>query len=148
MASHQEISKLVTDMNLTAGSGRPSRNIQGIHGASSQPTMPRTLLPETPVNVTTALHTPVTTPPARSASSQGNNSRVINTSGPNTPMPMPTTTQERHHQVEVLNPCTRQYDRFVDPQGRPLQPGTVMFAMISHLKYQQIVKSIIIQVAI
>ena len=32
-----------------------------------------------------------------------------------------------HRQVEVLTPCTRQYDRFVDPQGRPLQPGTVIF---------------------
>ena len=39
---------------------------------------------------------------------------------------MPITTQDRQHQVEVLTPCTRQYDRFVDPQGRPLQPGTII----------------------
>ena len=36
-------------------------------------------------------------------------------------------TQDRQPQVEVLTPCTRQYDRFVDPQGRPLQPCTVIF---------------------
>ena len=24
-------------------------------------------------------------------------------------------------------PCMRQHDRFVDPQGKPLQPGTVIF---------------------
>ena len=77
MALHKEISKLVTDMNLTAGSGRPSRNSQGICGASLQHTMPTTPLPETPVNIATALHTPVTTLPARHSPSQGNNSAVI-----------------------------------------------------------------------
>ena len=41
-------------------------------------------------------------------------------------MPMPTAAQDRHHQVEVLTPCTRQCERFVDPQGRPLQPGTII----------------------
>ena len=114
---HKETSKLVTDMNLTAGSGRPSRNSQGIYGTSSQSTMPTTLLSETPVNVATAPHTPVKTPPARSIPSQGNNSTVIDTSSINTPMPMPTTTQDRHDHVEVLTHCTRQYERFVDPQG-------------------------------
>ena len=91
-------------MNFTAGSGRPSRNSQGICGASSQPTMPTTALPETPVNIAIALHTPVTTLPARSTPSQGNNSAVIDTLSTNTPMPMPTTAQDRHHQVEVLTP--------------------------------------------
>ena len=43
---------------------------------------------------------------------------------------MPTATQDRQHEVEVLTPCTRQYDRFVDPQGRPLQPGTVIFCNV------------------
>ena len=123
MASHKEIKKLVTDMNLTAGSGRPSRNSWRICSTSLQPTMPTTLLPETLVNIATAPHTPVTTLPARSSPSQGNNSAVIDTSGTNTP----TTMVDRPYQVEVLTPCTRQYDRFVDPQGRPLQPGTVIF---------------------
>ena len=84
-------------------------------------------LPETQVNTTTGPHTPVTTPPPRSTPSQENNSAVIDTSGTNTPMPIPTTAQDRHHQVEVLTPCTRQYGRFVDPPGTPLLPGTVIF---------------------
>ena len=47
----------------------------------------------------------------------------MDTSNSNTPVPI--TTQDR--QVEVLTPCTRQYDRFVDPEGKSLQPGTVVF---------------------
>ena len=27
----------------------------------------------------------------------------------------------------MLTPCTRQYNRFIDPEGKPLQPGTVIF---------------------
>ena len=27
----------------------------------------------------------------------------------------------------MLTPCMRQHDRFVDPKGKPLQLGTVMF---------------------
>ena len=125
MASHKEISKLVTDMNLTAGSGRPSRNIQGICSTSLQPTMSATPVPKTQVNNATVAHAPVKTPLTRSTSSHGNNSVAMDTSNSNTPMPMPVTTQDR--QVEVFTPCTRQYDRFVDPQGRPLQPGTLIF---------------------
>ena len=114
-------------MNLTAGSDRPSRNSQGILGASLQSTMPTTPLPNTLVNTTTAPHTQVTTLQARSTPSQGDDSAVIDTSSTNTPMTMPTAAKDRHHQVEVLTPCTRQYDRFIDPQGRPFQPGTAIF---------------------
>ena len=103
MAWHKEISRLVTDMNLTAGSGRPSRNNQGICGTSLQPTVPTTLLPETLVNTAAAPHTPATTPPARITPSQGNSSAVIDTSNSNTYIPI--ATQDR--QVEVLTPCTR-----------------------------------------
>ena len=28
----------------------------------------------------------------------------------------------------MLTPCMRQCNRFVDPKGRPLQPGTVIFS--------------------
>ena len=77
------------------------------------------------LTLTTIPHTPVTTLPARSTPSQGNDPAVIDTLSANTPMPVSTTAQDRYHQVEVLTPCTRQYDRFVDPQGRPLQPGTI-----------------------
>ena len=90
--------------------------------------MPTTLLPETPVNTATVPHTPVTTPLARGTPSEGNSSAIMDTSNMNTPIPI--TMQDR--QVEVLTPCTRQYDRFVDPEGKPLQPGTVIF-VISHL---------------
>ena len=47
----------------------------------------------------------------------------MDTSNPNTPVPI--TMQDR--QVDVLMPCTRQHDRFVDPKGKPLTPGTVIF---------------------
>ena len=43
----------------------------------------------------------------------------------NSNIPIPITKQDR--QVEVLTPCTRQYDRFIVPEGKPLQPGTVIF---------------------
>ena len=113
MASHKEISRLATDMILTTGSGRPSRNSQGIHNTLLQPTMPTTLLPETPVNTDTVPHTPVTNPVARSIHSKSNSSAVMDTSNPNTPVPI--TMQDR--QVEALMLCTRQHDRFVDPEG-------------------------------
>ena len=47
----------------------------------------------------------------------------MDTLNPNTPVPI--TMQDR--QVEVLMPCTRQHYTFVDPKGRHLQPGTVIF---------------------
>ena len=123
MASCKEIRRSVTNMNLTTGSSRPSRNSQVIHNTLLQPTMPTTSVPKTPVNTKTVLHTPVTTPVARSIPSKGNSSAVMDTSNPNTPIP----TSIHDRQVEVLMPCTRQYDRFVDPEGKPLQPGTVIF---------------------
>ena len=93
MASCKEISKLVTDMNHTVGSGRPSRNSQGIHDSTLQPTrMPTNPVPVTQVNTTAVPHTPVTTPLARSDSSQGNNSAVQNTSCTDTSVSMPVAT--------------------------------------------------------
>ena len=63
MASCKEISKLVTDMNHTVGSGRPSRNSQIIYDHTLQPTpMPTNLVPLIPVNTTAVPHAPVTTP--------------------------------------------------------------------------------------
>ena len=113
-------------MNHTSGSTKPSRNSQVMHNTTFQPTMSTTPVPETLVNTATALHSPVKAPLARSTPSQGNNSAAQDTSNTNTPMPIPIATQDRQHQVEVLIPCTRQYNRIVDPQGRPLQPGTVI----------------------
>ena len=111
MASCKQINRLVTDINLAADSGRPSRNSQGLCGPSLQPTLPTTPLPETLVNTAIAHHTPVTTLPDRSTPSQENDSTGIDTSNTNTP----TTTPYGNHQVEVFTPCTRHYDRFVDP---------------------------------
>ena len=90
--------------------------------------MPSTALPETPGNTTTMPHTPVTMPVTICIPSDSNSSAVMDTSNPYTPVPI--TMQDR--QVEVLIPCTRQHNRFVDPKGRPLQPGTVIFVTIFH----------------
>ena len=123
MASCKEVSRLVTNMNLTTGSGRPSRNSQGIHNTLLQPTLLTTPLPEIPVNTVIMPHTPVTILAAKSIPSKSNSSAVMDTSNLN--IPIPVTMQDRH--VEVLMPCMRQHDRFVDPKGNPLQPGTVIF---------------------
>ena len=98
---------LVTDMNLTTGSGRPSSNSQGICNTPLQPTMPSTPLQETLVT-TTMPHTPITTHITRSIPSNSNCSAVMDTSNLNTLVPI--TMQDR--QVEVLMPCTRQHDRY------------------------------------
>ena len=128
MTSCKEISRLVTNMNLTRGSGRPSRNSQGICNTPMLPTMPSTPLPETPVNTATVPHTPATTPVARSIPYKSNSSVVMDTLNLNTPIPI--TMQDR--QVEVHMPCMRQHKRFVDPKGKLLQPGTVIFVTIFH----------------
>ena len=65
MASHNEMSRL-TDMNITTGSGRHSRNSQRICNTLLQPTMPTNLLPEIPVNPATIPSTPVNVPISRS----------------------------------------------------------------------------------
>ena len=109
MASHKEISRLTTDMNITTGSGRPSRNSQGIHSASLHPTRPTTLLLDAP-------SVPVNSQFTRSILTE--NGTHSASDAPNTPI--------SDRQVEALTPCMRQHDRFVDPSGKPLQPGTVI----------------------
>ena len=116
------ISRLVTDMKLIKGSGRPSRNSQGIHNTLLQPTMSITPLPESPVNPATVPHTPVTTTVPRSIPCDSTSSVVMDTSNPNTPVPI----SMQYKQVEVLMPCMRQHDRVGDPNDNPLQPGTVI----------------------
>ena len=109
-------------MNLTTGSGRPSRNTQGRCNTPMQPTMSTTMLPEMPVNSVTVPHTPVATLVAKSIP-DSNSSAVTDTSNPNTPVPI----SMQDKLVEVLMPCMRQHDRFVHPEGKLLQPGTVIF---------------------
>ena len=113
MASQKEIKKLVTDINLTAGSGRPSRNSQVICKTSIQPTIPTTPLLETPINTATDLHTPATTPTARGTPSKGNSS-----AGPYQPA----------HKTDRYKYSHLALDSMIcDPQDRPLQPGMVIF---------------------
>ena len=110
-------------MNITTGSGRPSRNSQGIHNTPLQPSMPTTPLTETPVNSATVPSMPTASPLARSVLSDNTSHTVTDTSNPNSSVL--TSLQDR--QIEVLTPCTRQHGRFVDPKGKPLQPGMVIF---------------------
>ena len=113
MASHKEISRLATEMNITIGSGRPSKNSQGIHSMSLHPTRPTTLLSDAP-------STPVNSQLTRNILPDNRNHSASDT--PNTPISV--STQDR--QVEALTPCMRQHDRFVDPSSKPIQPGTVI----------------------
>ena len=115
MASCKEISRLVTNMNTTTGSGRPSRNSQGICNTLLQPAMPTTPLPQMPVNPATVPSTPVASPLARSILHDNSSHTVMDTSNSNSPVPI--TSQDR--QVEVLMPCMRQHNRFVGPTGKP-----------------------------
>ena len=100
-------------MPITAGSGRPSRNSQGICSMSLNPTRPTTLLSDAP-------STPVSSQLARSILPDNRNHTASDT--PNNPI----TTSAQYKQVEVLTPCMRQHDRFVDPSGKLLQPGTAI----------------------
>ena len=109
MASHKELSRLVTDMNTTTDSGRPLRNSQGIHSASLHPTRPTTLLLDAP-------SVPVNSQFTRC---------ILTENGTHSASDAPNTLSS-NRQVEALTPCMRQHDRFVDPSGKPLQPGTVI----------------------
>ena len=109
MASHNELSRLAMDISITAGTGRLSRNSQGICHVSPHTTRSTTLLSDAP-------------------SMPGNSqfTRIILTekgthSAPDTPNTLPS-----DRQVGALTPCMRQHDRFVNPSGKLLQPGTVI----------------------
>ena len=75
-------------MNITAGSGRPSRNSQGIHNTPLQPTMPTTPLPETPMNLATLPSSPIASPLARNILLDNSSHAVTDTSNPNSPIPI------------------------------------------------------------
>ena len=113
MASQKEISRLATDMTITAGSGRPSRNSQGICNTLQNPTRLTTVLSDAP-------NTPVNSQLARSILPENRNHTASDTSN------NPNTASAQDRQVGALTPCTRLHDRLVDPSGKPLQPGTVI----------------------
>ena len=75
------------------------------------------------MNPATVPSTPVASPLARSIFPDNSSHAVTDTSNPNSPVPV----SSQDKQVEVLTPCTRQHNRFVDPTGKPFQPGTVIF---------------------
>ena len=109
MASCREISRLTTDMNTIPGSGRLSRNSQGIHNVSQHSmgyTTPQSDQQGTSVN----------TPLPRS---------ILTKNGPDQDSSSPGTSPSQQ-QVESFTPCVRQNDRFVDLSGKPLQPGTII----------------------
>ena len=113
MASHKEMSRLVTDMNIATGSGRPSRNSKGIHNTLQQPAMPTPPLPETPVNPATIPSTPVNSLLARSILPDNTNHAATGT--PNSNSLVAILTQIKW--IKVLTPCMRKHDMFADPTG-------------------------------
>ena len=74
-------------------------------------------------NSATIPSSPIALPLAGSILPDNSNYAVTDTSNPNTPVPI----SSKDREVEVLIPCMRQHDRFVDPEGKPLQPGMVIF---------------------
>ena len=109
MASHREISRLTTDMNTIVGSSRPSGNSQGIHGTSQYPAQYTTLQSE-----------------AHSVPANRQFSRSVLTKNKSHKVSSSTSTPPSQSQVEALATCARQNDRFVNPSGNPLQPGTII----------------------
>ena len=97
MASHRELSKLTTDMNTILGSGRPSRNSQGICSMSQHP-MGCT------ASQSDQQGTPVNTPLPRSALTKNGPDQDCRSAD----------IPPSQRQVESFKPCVRQNDRFVD----------------------------------
>ena len=109
MASHRAISKLTTNMNTILGSGRPSRNSQAICSVS-QHSMGYT------TSQSDQQGTPVNTLLPRSVLTKNGSDQDSSSLG----------TPPSQRQAEIFTPWVRQNDRFVDPSGKPLQPGAVI----------------------
>ena len=109
MASHRELSKLTTNMNTIPSNGRLSRNSQGISNISQHP-----------MGVYCSTFGPAAYPVNTVLPRQ-----VLTTSDPNQHS-SPADTPSCQRQVKSFTPCVRQNDRFVNPSGKPLQPGTII----------------------
>ena len=96
-------------MNTIPSNGMPSRNSQGICNMSQHPM-------EYTASQSDQQCTPVNTPLPRN---------VLTANDPNQDSTL-ADTPSFQRQVESFTPCVRQNDRFVDPSGKPLQPGTVI----------------------
>ena len=114
MASHRELSKLTTNMHTIPSNSRPSRNSQGIHNML-QHSM------EYIASQSNQQHTPANTQLPRN---------MLTTSDFNQDCTS-TDTPSSHRQGESFMPCVRQNDRFVNPSGKPLQPGTIIICDIN-----------------
>ena len=109
MASCRELSKLTTNMNTIQSNGRLSRNSQVICSRSQHPMEYTALRLD-------QQHTPVNTPLPR---------QMLTTSDPNQDSSL-VDTPSPQRQVKSFTPCVRKNDRFVNPSGKPLQPGTII----------------------
>ena len=109
MASCRELNKLTTDMHTKPSNGRPSRNSQGNCNMFQHPM-------EYTASLSDQQHTPVNTPLPRNVLTS--NDPKQDSASADTP--------PSQRQVESFTPCVRQNDRFVNPSGKPLQPGTII----------------------
>ena len=96
-------------MNTIPSSGRLSRNSQDIHNMFQHPM-------EYTASQSDQQHTPVNTPLPRN---------VLTSNDPKQDY-ISTDTPYSQRQVKSFTPCVRQNDRFVNPSGKPLQPGTLI----------------------
>ena len=96
-------------MNIIPSNGRQSRNSQGICNMSQYPM-------ECTAPQLDQQHTPVYTPLPR---------HMLTTSDPNQDSPLADTPSSQR-QVKSFTSCVRKNDRFVNPSGKPLQPGTII----------------------
>ena len=108
MASCRELSKLSIDLNAIPSSGRPLKNSRGIHHMFLQITGNNSTQPDQPSTLkNTSLPRRV---PTDNISEPDSALATLPSQGP----------------AESFTPCVRQNNRFVDPSGNPLQPGTVI----------------------
>ena len=96
-------------MNTIPSNGRPSRNSQAIHNMSQHPM-------EYTASQSDQQHIPVNTPLPRNMFTTSNSNQDSTSAD----------TPSSQRQVESFTPCIRQNDRFVNPSGKPLQPGTII----------------------
>ena len=108
MASHRELNNLSIDLNTIPSSGRPLKNSRGIRHMSPQIMGKNSTQPDQP-------STPKNTSLPRRVPTD-------NSSEPDSSLATPPS----QGPAENFTPCIRQNNRFVDPSGNPLQPGTVI----------------------
>ena len=108
MPSCRELSKLSIDLNTVPSSSRPLKKSRGIHHMSLQIIGNNSTQPDQPSTLkNTSLPRRV---PTDNSSEQDS----------------ALATPPSQEPAENFTPCVRQNNRFVNPSGNPLQPGTVI----------------------